>query len=202
MLERVLVDRHAPEARAFYAHLLGGIDARARSVWRSCYADLLSPEEIDEVVSDVLQRLVRNALARFRGDTEGELWAFVRTVTDRCVWHRAQRKLRERRLLRSDLPALDAEWLSGGSATGEEPDMEHLQAVALNERDQTFLVELMDAASKAEYARRHNVSRAAVTQRVQRIRERIDALRPREQEAVDAWLHVAARQVLAARRVD
>lgn len=202
LLQQVLADRHAPEARTFYVHLLGTIDARARSVWRSCYADLLSSEEIDEVVADVLQRLMTRALARFRGDSQPELFAFVRTVTDRCVWHRAQRKLRERRVLRTEAPELSAEWMSGGAGGASEPDMEHLQQIPLNERDQSFLVDLMSAASKAEYARQHNVSRAAVTQRVQRIRERIDALRPNEQEAVDAWLHVAARHVLAGRRVD
>lgn len=202
LLQQVLADRHAPEARTFYVHLLGMIDGRARSVWRSCYADLLSADEIDEAVADVLQRLMTRALARFRGESQAELFAFVRTVTDRCVWHRAQRKLRERRVLRQEAPELSGEWMSGGAAVADEPDMEHLSEIPLNARDQEFLVELLSAASKAEYARQHGVSRAAVTQRVQRIRERIDALRPREQEAVDAWLHLAARQVLSVRRVD
>ncbi|MCB9761094.1 MAG: hypothetical protein H6739_14740 [Alphaproteobacteria bacterium] len=193
-LRLLLADRHAPETRAFYLRLLRYIDQRARGVWRRCYADLLSAQEIEEVVADVLQRLMTKALARFQGETPGELFAFIRTITDRCLWQRAQRKLRERTALEGEGGDEALSWFA--RIDSPERVVEHVPDMPLPDRDQAFLMDLLRASSKAEYARQHNVSRAAVTQRVQRIRGRIDALRPREQEAVDAWLRLAARKAL------
>ena len=66
----------------------------------------------------------------------------------------------------------------------------------LSEKDEQYLRALLEAGSKAELARRRSLSRAAVTQRVQRIRKRIDALQPQQRMAVDAWLQQAAREAL------
>jgi hypothetical protein len=41
------------------------------------------------------------------------------------------------------------------------------------------------------------VSRAAVTQRVQRVMARIEALSPKDQAAVASWMRLAARETLA-----
>ncbi|MCB9742772.1 MAG: hypothetical protein H6741_11960 [Alphaproteobacteria bacterium] len=193
-LALLLADRHSAETRAFYLRLLSYIERRARTVWRSCYRDLLSAEEIEEVVADVLQKLMTKALARFRGETLGELFSFVRTVTDRCIWHRAQRVLRERAALEGEGAEEARSWQ--GRIAEPMALLEVVPDVPLNEADQSFLVDLLRAASKAEYARQHGVSRAAVTQRVQRIQGRISALAPKQQKAVDAWLQMAARGVL------
>lgn len=196
-LNLLLADRNGPEARAFLERLLIYTDQRCRSVGRACYRDLLSDQELEEVVAEVIKRLLTGALARFRGDSLGELLAFVRTITDRCLWQRAQRSLRERRLLEGPVGDELREWHSDRLSPEPMPDL--LAEVPLSDQDQEFLRELVVAMSKAEYARRHGVSRAAVTQRVQRVRARIDALNARDQAAVNAWLHVTARDVLSVR---
>ena len=57
---------------------------------------------------------------------------------------------------------------------------------------------LLEAGSKAALARRVGVSRAAVTQRVQRIRQRIDALSGHDRMAHDVWMTQEARHALEA----
>ena len=64
--------------------------------------------------------------------------------------------------------------------------------------DQTYLIALLQAGSKADLARVAGVSRAAVTQRIQRIRDRIDSLAPRQRAAHEAWLGHQATAVLEA----
>ncbi|MED5372743.1 MAG: hypothetical protein VX899_17125 [Myxococcota bacterium] len=194
-LRALLSDRNTPETRAFFEKLLGYIDRRARTLWRTRYPDLLQESQVEEVVGEVLKRLVTGALASFRGESLGELMAFVRTVTDRAVWRCAQRVIRERDLLEG--PALEEaeSWFSHSGPDLE--SFEHVPEVPLNDQDQGFLVALLEAESKVEYSRRHGVSRAAVTQRVQRIRKRISAMPQDDQSAVDAWLHIQARRHLA-----
>ncbi len=193
-LRGILANRHTPEARAFYEKLLGYIERRSRLIWRSCYHDLLSQAEVEEAVSDVLKRLMCGALARFRGETLNELFGFVRTITDRCVWRLAQKKLREREALEGE----GREHAEGWYGTIRHPEalVEVIPEVPLEEPDRVFLKLLLEAESKVEYSRRHGVSRAAVTQRVQRIRSRIAKLEPEQRRTVDAWLHQQAREHL------
>ena len=194
-LRSLLTDRHTPETRAFFEKILTYADRRGHRVRRTCYGDLLTVDEVDEAVAEVLRRLITGALARFRGETMNELFAFVRTITDRVVWRAAQKKLRERDVLkgRGGEEALD--WHKSSSAFVE--TVEVVSDVQLSETDREFLTALVEAESKVAYARTHNVSRAAVTQRVQRIRKRIAQLEPKQQRAVDAWLHMEARRHLA-----
>lgn len=195
-LRSLLANRHGPETRAFYEQLLGYIDRRARLTWRSCYRDLISEAEVEEAVAEVLKRLMCGALVRFRGESLGELFGFVRTITDRCIWRLAQKRLRERNVLEGDGQEHAEDWF--GTVRGPAELVEHVPDVPLSDTDQAFLVALLEAESKVEYSRRNGVSRAAVTQRVQRIRRRISQLEPRDQGAVDAWLRVQARRHLAA----
>lgn len=194
-LRLVLADRNTPETRAFYEKLLGYIDRRAHLIWRSCYRDLLCEAQVEEAVAEVLKRLITGALASFRGETLNEMFGFVRTITDRCVWRLAQKVIRERDVLEGDGGEAVLEWFG----TVRHPDelVEVIPEVSLSEVDQGFLLALLEAESKVEYSRRHGVSRAAVTQRVQRIRKRIERLEPPQRRAVDAWLSMQARAHIA-----
>lgn len=194
-LRLLLADRHTPETRAFFEQILKYAGRRAHAVRRNCYADLISPEETDEGVAEVLRRLITGALARFRGETMNELFAFVRTITDRVVWRIAQNKLRERASLDGAGGEAALGWHVASSDSAVE--VEFVRDVALNEVDQEFLRALVESESKVEYARRHGVSRAAVTQRVQRIRSRIALLEPQQQGAVEVWLRLEARRHLS-----
>ena len=64
--------------------------------------------------------------------------------------------------------------------------------------DQRYLTALLQAGSKAELARVTGVSRAAVTQRIQRIQERIRSLGPRERASHEAWMQQQASVILDA----
>jgi len=194
-LRSLLADRHTPETRAFFEKILSYADRRGHTVRRRCYADLLTSDEVDEAVAEVLRCLITGALARFRGETLNELFAFVRTITDRVVWRAAQKKLRERSILEGDGGEAALEWHTSSSEW--KANVEVVPDVQISEKDQDFLRALVAAESKVNYARAHNVSRAAVTQRVQRIRKRISQLEPKHQRAVDAWLHLEARKHLA-----
>jgi hypothetical protein len=186
-------DRHSPEARALYAMLARYVDRRVHGVVRHAASDLLSPSEVEEVVADVMFQLVTGALLQFRGEVLGELMAFVRTVSDRRLWRTIKRKIREKRYLEQanvdDLRAREAR-LQPDQLVHIVPDL------PLGEDDEAYLRALLEAGSKAELARQRSLSRAAVTQRVQRIRKRIEALHPGQQLAVDAWLQQAARDAL------
>ena len=187
-------DRQSPEARALYATLARYVDRRVHGVVRHAASDLLSNSEVEEVVADVLFQLVTGSLLQFRGEVLGELMAFVRTVTDRRLWRSIKRKIREKRYLEQ----MDSEDLRIREARLQ-PDQLVLIVpdLPLPEEDESYLRALLEAGSKAELARQRSLSRAAVTQRVQRIRRRIEALQPGQQLAVDAWLQQAAREVLS-----
>ena len=194
-LRSLLADRNSLEARAFYEKILAYAGRRAHGMRRSCYNDLLTIDEIDEAVGEVLRRLITGALASFKGETLNELFAFVRTITDRVVWRVARKKLRERTALEGDAGEMALGWHTASSQ--REITIEVIPDVPLSETDQEFLRALVAAESKVEYSRRHGVSRAAVTQRVQRIRKRIAQLEPMQQGTVDAWLRIEARRHLA-----
>lgn len=193
-LQFLLADRHSPEAKAFFAWLMPLVDRRVSSVGHKYTPDLLHPCEIEELVGEVMVQLVGGSLAQFRGETINELVAFVRTVSDRTVCRRVRRRLLERKALDEGGPDLLPGWMP------PDPDAigRRVPDSPLSEADTGYLVDLLRAGSKGELARRQGVSRAAVTQRVQRIQARIQSMAPRERAAAEAWLQEAARQVIDA----
>lgn len=191
-LRRIAANRHAPEAAALYKVLFDYTTGRIRRISPRLR---LSSCEQEEIVGEVLLQLMKGGLATFRGGSLPELLAFVRTITDRLAWKRVRRRDRERN-------ALDTAGVDGMDAwTGESPrppnEVELDVESPLSEKDQNYLYDLLRAGSKAEYARRSNVSRAAVTQRVQRIMARIAELEPQQRMAHEVWLTHTARAVAA-----
>lgn len=192
-IQRLVADRHSPEARALYGTLASYIERRINGVARQAAPDLLSACECEEVAADVLYQLIATSLAQFRGETLGELIAFVRTISDRTLWRKIKRKAREKKALRDDRPEIER-W---NSQAPRPDDLVHLVPdLPLPEADEAYLRALIEAGSKAELARQRGLSRASVTQRVQRIRRRIDQLEPQQQLAVDAWMEQVAREAL------
>jgi DNA-directed RNA polymerase specialized sigma24 family protein len=167
---------------------------RVAQVSRSC-GGKLSRSECEELVSEIIVQLVRGGLARFRGHSMPELYGFVRTIADRCTWKAVRKVERERAMLRNLRDGDIERWTS----VPPRPDagVELQPTSPLDQRDQDYLMDLLAAGSKAELARRSSVSRAAVTQRVQRIRKRVDELAAMERMAHDVWMKHAARSVLA-----
>ncbi|MEQ1567265.1 MAG: hypothetical protein ABMA64_16610 [Myxococcota bacterium] len=190
---RLLVsDRHSGEARALFEVLTRYSHRRVSVVSRHC-GNALSEGEQEEAVGEVLLQLMQGSLAAFRGATLPELLGFVRTITDRTTWRTIRRRDRERNLLQADGDLVE-DW----TASLPRPDS-HLETVPdspLPEADQAYLCDLLRAGSKAEFARRTGVSRAAVTQRVQRIRSRISELPPMARMAHEVWLNQRARHVI------
>jgi hypothetical protein len=195
-LQQLQSNRRSPEARAFYLSILRYVERRVQAVWRQRYRDLLGQTDLEEVVADVGMRLMTGALARFRGNTPAELYAYVRTISDRSLGKVVRKRLRERDALQEVSNDQAADML--GSLPAPDQAAEVTAACPLTERDQAYLLRLMAAGSKAEYARQHDQSRAAVTRMVQRIQCRIDALAHDERVAVDVWMHQQAREVLEA----
>lgn len=198
-IRHLAANRHSPEARALYDTLARYVQKRVRHLARSSVADLFTDSELDELVGDVLLQLMTGSLAAFRGDTVPELIAYVRTITDRRCWRVARKRIQERDMLREaetharrDLAARP--W----SSRDVQPDqvIEFVPDTPLSDKDADYLAGLLRAGSKAAYARQHNLSRAAVTQRVKRIQSRIAAMAPGEQMAVDVWLRREAREAL------
>lgn len=194
-IRQLTADRRSPEARALFATLARYVERRTRHVVRHAASDLVSASEVEEVVADVLLQLVTGALLQFRGTTLGELTAFVRTVTDRRLWRVIKRKVKEKRMLEAVEPE-QAHAMSRSALTRPDQLVRIVPDLPLSDKDEEYLRALLEAGSKAELARRRSLSRAAVTQRVQRIRKRIDALQPQQRMAVDAWLQQAAREAL------
>lgn len=192
-LRHLLADRHTPEARALYELLLKYAHRRINGVAHTCWPGMFSASEREEIVADVLLQLMTASLAAFRGDSLPELFGYVRTIADRTLWRVASRRRRERQTL--DAEAETIERWSTAPPTPEEA-VRLVPDIPLGDADQSYLRGLLEAGSKVEHARRQGVSRAAVTQRVQRIRRRISQLTADEQAAVDVWLHHTARQVL------
>jgi DNA-directed RNA polymerase specialized sigma24 family protein len=191
-IQGLTADRQSPEARALYGTIARYVERRVFNVVRYSASDLFSSNECEEVVGDVMLQLMTGALVQFRGSTIGELMAYIRTVTDRRIWRLTRRRVREKHFMQSmeARDELNTESPRPDSFVREVPD------VALSDKDEAYLRDLLRAGSKAEYARRMSLSRAAVTQRVQRILRRISALQPQQRMAVDAWLQHAARQAI------
>lgn len=196
-LRLLLADRRSPEAAALFETLMRFAHRRIAQVSRSC-GGKLSRSEQEELVSEVVLQLVRGALARFQGDSMGELYGFVRTIADRCTWRAVRRHERER----AAIAGLRNEERAGWVSIPPRPDAEAecVPQSPLDAKDQEYLRALLAAGSKAELARRAGVSRAAVTQRVKRICRRIDELSSMDRIAHEVWMKHAARSTLAAEK--
>jgi len=198
-LDNLLADRHSQEAKALFLHLAGYVDRRLQRVVRTRYDDLLSEAHREEIVGEVLFELMSGALAGFRGHTLGELTAYVRRICDRQAWRCAQRRIRERDVLKERSPGAAA--VRGWSGEVHAPDA-HLRLSTENPLDPVdteYLQALLQAGSRAEFARVQGVSRAAVTQRVQRIKRRIAQMSEHEQAAAQAWFEREADRVASLR---
>lgn len=196
-VDALLADRRSVEARALYLTLARYIDHRVSRVARSRYPDLLPRPLQEELIGEVLLELMSGALAGFRGQRLPELLAYVRRICDRVSWRAAQRRIRERDTLEGEA----AETVRAWSATPARPDAGvRMEPVSpLDEKDATYLLALLEAGSRSEHARREGVSRAAVTQRVQRIRRRISEMSEREQASAEAWMRRQADRVATLR---
>jgi DNA-directed RNA polymerase specialized sigma24 family protein len=193
----LVADRHSPEARALFRTLAGYVERRTAACLRHRYADLVSEAEREEVVADVLFELMGGALVGFRGESTGELLSYVRRICDRHLWRAARRRIRERDTLDGEVGAEVRAW----TAEVAPPDawVELVPACPLDAADAAWLQALFASGSQADLARATGVSRAAVTQRLQRIRGRISRLDPQGQAAAEAWLEGEARRAEAAR---
>jgi len=198
-LRLLLSNRRSPEARAIFEVLMRYTHKRVAAVSRHS-AGSLSRTVQEEVVSEVILQLMQGSMAAFRGETLPELLGFVRTIADRTTWRTIRRRDRERSLLQTEAVDLIEEW----SARLPAPDAngERVTTSPLPDADCNYLVDLLKAGSKAELARRAGVSRAAVTQRVQRIRGRVLELAAQDRIQHDVWLTQVARRVVAEERPD
>ncbi len=191
-LELLLTNRHSPETRSLYLTLARYIDRRVgRTLFRR-YPDVLSKPDHEEVVGEVLLQLMSGSLARFRGHTIGELLAFVRAICDRTVGHTARRRIRERDTLAGAALNEVRAWTSDSPR----PDkvVRLVPHSPLSDADTAYLTALLGAGSQAELARTAGVSRAAVTQRLHRIRDRIQAMKPEHRETAREWVRETAFQ--------
>lgn len=193
-MRRILADRHGPEAAALYQTLLTVVHRRVVGQARTRWGGVLGEPDHEEILGEVLFQLMQGGLARFRGDTLPELLAFVRTMTDRITWRVVERRLRERDAVRDMVNGTVPAWRPD---TVTQPDVTDVIVESpLPEADRVYLDALIMAGSRAELARTLNVSRAAVTQRIQRIRDRVAAL-PTDQRAThEAWLRRRASEAL------
>lgn len=200
-LRQALADRHSPEAAHIFGALYPRVCQRAGQVRARRWSDVLTDADVDEIVAEVMYTLVEGALARFRGQTSRELYAFVRTMTDRVASRRAQRVLRERTTVEQATTTQDAMF---ARAPAPPPDAraEVDPKDPLEEADQIYLEALIQAGSKAALARQKGTSRAAVTQRLQRIRARVASLPAGDRDRHRAWLLIRAREAVRSHAED
>jgi DNA-directed RNA polymerase specialized sigma24 family protein len=192
-LRLLMADRTTPEAAAMFQVLIRYVHKRVVRVCARC-GGRIAPSRQEELVADVMLQLMDGGLVRFRGGSLPELLGFVRTIADRGTWRAVRGLERER----AALAGADLDTVRHWTAIPPRPDeMELLADTPLSEGDQVYLIQLLRAGSKAELARRAGVSRAAVTQRVQRIRARIGALAEQDRMAHQVWMTRSARSVLA-----
>lgn len=193
-LRLALADRHAPESRALFGWLMARVANRVEAAGRRFTPDLLHPVELEEISSEVMVQLIAGGLARFNGDELPSLLAYVRTIADRTLSRRVRQRLHERAALAARGVEAAEDWQ--GRFPEPEAQIQAVPVCPLAEADMLYLMELLRAGSRIELARRQGVSRAAVTQRVQRIQARISALSPSERGAAEAWMNHAAASVL------
>lgn len=195
LVRRLTADRHSAEAAALFQDLMKYSHRRVLGVSRAC-GRILTDAEQEELVGEILVQLLSGALAHFRGTTVPELLAFVRTIADRTTWRAIRTAERERRTA----------WRASSEAPERftaqipRPDQyfEIIPDSPLPEQDQTYLRSLLEAGSKAELARRAGVSRAAVTQRVQRIVAKVTVLDANGRAAHEVWMAHEARRAIDA----
>lgn len=194
-LRRLLADRHGPEATAIFRTLLAFVSRRVARVAHGAARGLLTEADREEVIGEVMFQLMEGALGRFRGESMGELLAYVRTMTDRVALRRGHRRLRERDTVHDLFVEGAAAWTPEGP---DAPDagVEFDADSPLDAADQTYLEDLVHAGSKAALARQRGVSRAAVTQRVGRILSRVESLDAPQKAAHEAWLERVASDAL------
>lgn len=192
-LRDLLANRHTAEAQALYMKLLQYIDRRTNLLVRRRAAGIFSSAEREELVGEVLMQLISGSLATFRGESIGELMAFVRTITDRTVFRAARKRIRERETVREEAAQIER-WFAELEGPADHASM--VDDCPLSEEDEAYLRALLGAGSKVALAQDRGISRAAVTQRVQRIQRRIAKLPQQDQMAVQAWLRRAARETL------
>lgn len=190
----LLVHRHTPEALELYTMLMKYTYKRVIYITKSCGNDRLSSVEVEDIVSDVMLQLINGSLSQFRGQTIPELIGFVRTVTDRRIWRNRTKRINERELLKRMKTEQDSPFAT--SSTQPDDSFEFDPDSPLTQDDELYLAALIQAGSKAEYARQNQLSRAAVTQRVKRIIGRIEAFTQADQLAVDSWLRKVARKAI------
>lgn len=162
-----------------------------RSAWRARYADLLSPQEVEELSGDVLSELLWRSLGRFRGHTGNELYVYVRTMCHRAVGRAARRKVLDRQSiqkLQSEAPPDDPPLLGRPEA----PPLVRLRGeggeLAISATDREYLEALLRVGGKmSALAEQRGVTRSSVTKMVQRILSRLDALEPDQREQVGVW---------------
>jgi len=195
-LRLLIADRHSAMAAQFFQLLMAYVHKRTVSVSRHC-GNALTASEQEEVVADVLLQLMQGSLASFRGHTVPEMYAFVRTIADRTTWRVIRRKEREAETLQGEGAEVVERWMA--SLPRPDAGAERAPDSPLAEKDQAYLRELLRAGSKAELARQCGVSRAAVTQRVQRIKLRVAELGQQERMAHEVWMSRTAREVLLER---
>ena len=191
-LQQLLSNRHTQEARGLYMTLARYAHRRVENTARRRYSDVLGQPDREELVAEVLLQLMSGALARFNGSTVGELLAFVRTISDRLVGHAAHKRIRERDSLAGELGDTVRGWM------GQEPRPDEaihlIPECPLSQEDAAYLTALFASGSRADMARQNGVSRAAVTQRLSRIRNRIEALPHKQRSAARAWIEGLAIQ--------
>lgn len=191
-LRRLVADRGSPEAAAMFQVLMRYAHKRVVVVSNRCGGRMPASRQ-EELVADILLQLMDGGLARFRGATLPELLAFVRTIADRTTWRAVRAEDRERNTFAEGDHELARDW----TASLRPPDHTEVVAeTALPEADQRYLIALLEAGSKAELARLAGVSRAAVTQRVQRIITRVESMTLDQRIAHEVWMEQTARGVL------
>ena len=191
-LHALKTDPSSPKAILLYKRLEFFVKGRVYRTGRYRYRNLLSETALEDVSSEVLYQLISGALQQFRGSSLPEVLGFARTIADRTLWRTARQQIREREAL-CDRKEDILQW----SAPSTRPDQNiiAIPASPLCDADTHYLLSLLQAGSHASLARTLGVSRAAVTQRVQRIRKRITQLTPEQQETARSWLsQSAARQ--------
>ena len=191
-LDQLLCNRHTPEARGLYMTLARNAHRRVESTSRRRFSDVLAPADREELTADVLLQLMSGALSRFQGETVSELLAFVRTISDRLVAHAAFKRIRERDTLAGEVGDQVREWTSAERRPDELVRLD--PECPLSSDDAAYLEALFASGSRADLARDRGISRAAVTQRIARIKTRIDSLSTFEYSAAEAWIeNLAAR---------
>ena len=194
-IRHLLVHRHSAEALELYTLVMKYAYRRVVHVTSGSTAYKLTKAEVEDLVSEVMLQLINGSLAQFRGNTIPELLGFVRTVTDRRVWRDRTKRIKSHEMMRS-LKA-ETERHPNHSRIALDTVYEFDVDTPLSQEDQAYLAGLIEAGSKAEYARRNSLSRAAVTQRVKRIVNRIELFTENEQMAVQSWMQKVARTALA-----